>query len=162
MLPVGSLEVEELRFQATGRQHRRCIIPQAVKHSLVLLKMGEIVARNMLSWLELLINRFVASSLLSILFMHICWFMEKKFHNDTEKIRASCRPVIQQTVKAAISPRIKEFNFRAGLHVGFFMDIKCSSKLVVLSLSRRDVECPYQPQSYQWLILIHCRHKVVT
>ena len=28
------------------------------KHSLVLLKMGEIIARNMLSWLELLINRY--------------------------------------------------------------------------------------------------------
>ena len=32
-----------------GRQHRRCIIPQAVTHSLVLLKMGKIIARNMLS-----------------------------------------------------------------------------------------------------------------
>jgi hypothetical protein len=32
MLPAGSLEAEELflRFQATGRQHRGCIIPQAV------------------------------------------------------------------------------------------------------------------------------------
>ena len=38
-----------LRFQATGRQHRGCIKPQAVTHSLVLLKMGEIIARNMLS-----------------------------------------------------------------------------------------------------------------
>ena len=28
------------------------------KHSLVLLKMGEIIARNMLSWLKLLINRY--------------------------------------------------------------------------------------------------------
>jgi len=28
------------------------------KHSLVLLKMGEIIARNMLSWLELLVNRY--------------------------------------------------------------------------------------------------------
>ena len=41
-----------------GRQHRGCIIPQAVTHSLVLLKMGKIIARNMLSWLELLINRY--------------------------------------------------------------------------------------------------------
>ena len=31
---------------ATGRQHRGCIIPQAVTHSLVLLKMGKIFARN--------------------------------------------------------------------------------------------------------------------
>ena len=38
-----------LRFQATCRQHLGCIIPQAVTHSLVLLKMGGINARNMLS-----------------------------------------------------------------------------------------------------------------
>ena len=43
---------------ATGRQHRGCIIPQAVTHSLVLLKMGKIISRNMLSWLELLISRY--------------------------------------------------------------------------------------------------------
>jgi len=43
---------------ATGRQHHGCIIPQAVTHSLVLLKMGEIITRNLLSWLELLINRY--------------------------------------------------------------------------------------------------------
>ena len=49
MLPARSLEAEELRFQATVRQHRGYIIPQAVTHSQVLLKMGEIIARNMLS-----------------------------------------------------------------------------------------------------------------
>ena len=32
-----------------GRQHRECIIPQAVTHSLVFLKMGKIIPRNMLS-----------------------------------------------------------------------------------------------------------------
>jgi hypothetical protein len=42
MLPAGNRP-------ATGRQHRGCIIPQAVTHSLVLLKMGKIIARNMLS-----------------------------------------------------------------------------------------------------------------
>jgi len=57
-LPASSLEAEELRFQTNGRQHRGCIIPQAVTHSLVLLKMGGMNARNMLSWLELLINRY--------------------------------------------------------------------------------------------------------
>jgi len=46
------------RFQATGRHCNGCIMPQAVTHSLVLLKMGVIIARNMLSWLELLINRY--------------------------------------------------------------------------------------------------------
>ena len=40
------------------RQHRGCFIPQAVTHSLVLLKMGGIIVRNTLSWLELLINRY--------------------------------------------------------------------------------------------------------
>ena len=35
-----------------------CITPQAVTHSLVLLKMGKIISRNMLSWLELLISRY--------------------------------------------------------------------------------------------------------
>ena len=34
---------------ANGRQHRGCIIPQAVTHSLAPLKMGKIIARNMLS-----------------------------------------------------------------------------------------------------------------
>ena len=43
---------------AGGRQHRGCIIPQTVTHSLVLLKMGKIISRNMLSWLELLISRY--------------------------------------------------------------------------------------------------------
>jgi len=43
---------------AIGRQHRRCIIPQTVTHSLVLLKMGKIIFRNLLSWLELLISRY--------------------------------------------------------------------------------------------------------
>ena len=43
---------------AFGRQHRRYIIPQTVTHSLVLLKMGKIISRNMLSWLELLISRY--------------------------------------------------------------------------------------------------------
>ena len=37
MLPAGS------------RKRGGCIIPQAVTHSLVLLKMGKIIARNMLS-----------------------------------------------------------------------------------------------------------------
>ena len=46
---AGSLEAEQLRFHATGRQYCGCILPQAVTRSLVLLKMGEIIARNMLS-----------------------------------------------------------------------------------------------------------------
>jgi len=46
------------RFLYTGRQHRGCIIPQDVTHSLVLQKMVKIIARNMLRWLELLISRY--------------------------------------------------------------------------------------------------------
>ena len=58
ILPVaGSLEAEEL-IQFTGQQHRRCIIAHAVTYSLVLLKTGEIIARNMLKLLELLTNRY--------------------------------------------------------------------------------------------------------
>ena len=34
---------------ATGRQHRGWITPQALTYSLILLKMGKIIARNMLS-----------------------------------------------------------------------------------------------------------------
>jgi len=49
MLPADVVEAEELRIQATGRQHHGCIIPQTVTHSLVLLNMGGIIARNTLS-----------------------------------------------------------------------------------------------------------------
>jgi len=52
------VEIQFHLIQVTGRQHRRCVISQAVTHSLVLLRMGEIMDRNMLSWLELLINRY--------------------------------------------------------------------------------------------------------
>jgi len=56
MLPAGSLEAEHPGYRlATSLQ---CIIPQAVTHSLVLLTMGWIIVRNMLSWLELLISRY--------------------------------------------------------------------------------------------------------
>ena len=43
-------------FHATGVKLRGCIIAQAVTHSLKSLKMGEIIAWNILSWLELLIS----------------------------------------------------------------------------------------------------------
>jgi len=47
-----------MMLPATGQQHSACIIPQAVTHSIVLLKMGKLSARNMLSWLELLMSRY--------------------------------------------------------------------------------------------------------
>jgi hypothetical protein len=46
MLLAGSLEAEDLRFQATGRWVH---YTTSCKHSLLLLKMREIIARNMLS-----------------------------------------------------------------------------------------------------------------
>jgi len=53
-------------FTACGIMHGRCCRPAAssvhyttsCKHSLALLTMGEIIARNRLSWLKLLINRY--------------------------------------------------------------------------------------------------------
>ena len=49
-MPVaGNLDAEFLRFQVTGYRHcNGCIIPRS-KHSLVLLKIGETITRNMLS-----------------------------------------------------------------------------------------------------------------
>jgi len=49
-------------FTACGIMHPRCCrsvyYNTSCKHSLVLLSMGEIIARNILNWLELLINRY--------------------------------------------------------------------------------------------------------
>ena len=47
-----------IKIYGSNRQHRGCFIPQAETHSLVFLKMGEIMARNMLHRLELLINHY--------------------------------------------------------------------------------------------------------
>ena len=55
---------------ATGWQHRGFIIPQVVTHSLVLLKMGKITARNMLSCLELLISRYCCIYLVYIIYVN--------------------------------------------------------------------------------------------
>jgi len=57
MLPAGSLDAVPPRsgyWPATSWVHYNT----SCKHSLVLLRMGEIIARNMSSWLELLINRY--------------------------------------------------------------------------------------------------------
>jgi len=53
-------------FTACGIMHRRCwrsaassvLYTTSCKHILVLLRTGEIIVRNMLSWMELLINRY--------------------------------------------------------------------------------------------------------
>jgi len=48
-LPVGDLVTEELLYKITDRQGIGYNIPQAVLHSLNLLKMSKIVARNISS-----------------------------------------------------------------------------------------------------------------
>jgi len=49
---------------------------QAVTHSLVLLKMGRIIARNMLSWLELLISRYCCIYLVVYIIYISLYFFE--------------------------------------------------------------------------------------
>ena len=57
---ADSLHTEHLvrasASKPSGRQQPGRIIPHAVKHSIVLLRMGKKVTRNMLRWLELSIN----------------------------------------------------------------------------------------------------------
>jgi hypothetical protein len=49
MGPVGGLEAKILCFQPPDRPNIEHIIPQAVLHSLTLLKMGRTIAQNMSS-----------------------------------------------------------------------------------------------------------------
>jgi hypothetical protein len=56
MLPAGKLdEVDHPAYQPEASSVH---YTTSYKHSLVLLRMGEIIARNMLSKLELIINRY--------------------------------------------------------------------------------------------------------
>ena len=65
--PVVNMKIilwEKTVFTACGVKHRRCCLQVAssvlyttsCKHSLVLLRIGKIIARNMLGWLKLLIK----------------------------------------------------------------------------------------------------------
>ena len=83
-MPAGSMETEELqflRFQATGRQHRGCIIPQAVTHGLVLLKMGRIIARKHVE-LNGIINKPLLLHLVGCLYYLHQWCTVKKIPNS--------------------------------------------------------------------------------
>jgi len=61
MLPASNLDAEEpIVPPHPGYRPETSWVhyTTSCKHSLVLLRMGEIIARNMSSWLELLINRY--------------------------------------------------------------------------------------------------------
>jgi hypothetical protein len=80
MLPAGSMEVEELRFQVTGYRHcKGCITPQTVTHSLVLLKMGGINARN----IELIgiINKPLLLHPVGVCIIYINWARSNKYQS---------------------------------------------------------------------------------
>ena len=64
----------------SGRQHRGCIIRQAVTHSLVFLKMGKIIARNMLIWL--IINKPLSLHLVGCLYYLYQWCTVKQISDD--------------------------------------------------------------------------------
>ena len=61
-----------------------CIIPQAVTHSLVLLKMGKISAQNMLSWLELLISHYCFIQLVVYIIYYLYQWCTVKQISDNE------------------------------------------------------------------------------
>jgi len=55
MMPAENLDAEHLGYRpASSWVH----YTTSCKHSLVLLKMGDSITQNMLSWLELLINHY--------------------------------------------------------------------------------------------------------
>jgi hypothetical protein len=62
-------------------QHRGFIIPQAVTHSLVLLKMGKIIARNMLSCLGI-INKPLLLHLVGCLYYLYQWCKVKQISGN--------------------------------------------------------------------------------
>ena len=62
---------------ATGRQHRRCIIPQTVTHSLVLLKMGKIISRTFVE-LTGIINKLLLLHLVGCLYYLYQWCTVKQ------------------------------------------------------------------------------------
>jgi len=64
-----------------GRQHRGCIMPQAVTHSLVLLKIGKIITRNVLSCLEF-INKPLLLLLFGCLYYLYQWYTVKHISNN--------------------------------------------------------------------------------
>ena len=66
---------------ASGQQHRRWIIPQAVTHSLVLLKMGKIIARNMFE-LTGIINKPLLLHLVGCLYYLYQWCTVKEISDN--------------------------------------------------------------------------------
>ena len=112
---------------AGGRQHRGCIMPQAVTHSLVLLKMSKIIAWNMLSWLELLINCYCCISLV----IYIIYINDAR----SSKCQICCRQVKQ----SIISQKTWIFNIQPYLAFKSTVITTCT----VRSNSTNSAHCTY-------------------
>ena len=83
----------------TGRQHRRCIIPQAVTHSLVLLKMGKIISRNMFE-LTGIINKPLLLHLVGCLYYLYQWCTLKQISdNETYLLIKYIKSVLWRVAK---------------------------------------------------------------
>jgi len=71
---------------AGGRQHRGCIIPQAVTRRLVFLKMGEIITRNMMSWFGI-INKPLLLHLVGCLYYLDQWCTVKQISKSLASLQ---------------------------------------------------------------------------
>ena len=74
-----------------GRQHRECIIPQALTHSLVFLKMGKIIVPKLVELTGIIDKPFIVTpSWLSILFIFNYIFLDLLNHLNLFLYRMSC------------------------------------------------------------------------
>ena len=125
---------------AGGRQHRGCIIPQAVTHSLVLLKMGKIISRNMLSWR--IINKPLLLHLVGCLYYLYQWCTVKQI-SDNE---------IHLSIKY-----IKSVLWRVAKRLSYIEDARCLKVNAVMELTlyfwiRSNIISPFAPRSTKWCL----------
>ena len=110
-----------------GRQLRGCIIPQTVTHSLVFLKIGKIIARNMLSWLELLILLHLVGCL-----YYLCQWHTVKQTSDNEIY------LLVKYIKSVLWRVVKRLSYKQDarcLKVKYYI---CLSELIVHQLLQSD------------------------
>ena len=62
---------------ATGRQHRGCIIPQAVTHNIVLLKMGEIIARKHVELIGIINKPLLLHLVACLCYLFLTWCIKE-------------------------------------------------------------------------------------